>query len=499
MNKTKKLTILHANDFHGQISFKIEKDYTLVGGISLLSNYIKKVRREEPAVFCAICGDILQDNIQNACSKGVNTVKLLNLLMSDALSLGNHEMEYGLAHLLIFKECIRMPILCANLFVQPLDKPLFEPSRVFEVNGVKILAIGVIPEHFLNAIRADEFCNTMLTYKNSYDAIRAEIQKHENEDIDLTVVMSHYGIEGDRLMAENMPTDLGIDVILGGHSHIQMPKEEVINGTLIVQSNYGMTHIGRLDLELDAQKGGVVNYKWELVELNDSICEFDNEADSYVDNVLYDRNSLREDCCICKFAKRYEHKNRVSETDLGDLIADAFLDIYKPDFVILQSGSIRLKACGPNVTLETLKQLYPYDDNFVNVSLTGREIRQAFTYLFSLKPDGSIMNGTFQYSKGFALTVDVEGYQEHGCRVEYIGLNGEEIEDARTYTVGMTKNCLHKFKRYFGFAVEEGKSSLVAVSTFSDLARWLISQNDQITVGGKGRFQMLNAEHLTDD
>ena len=51
MERNKRLTVLHANDFHGQISFKINKDYTLVGGISLLSGYIKKVRREEDAVF----------------------------------------------------------------------------------------------------------------------------------------------------------------------------------------------------------------------------------------------------------------------------------------------------------------------------------------------------------------------------------------------------------------------------------------------------------------
>lgn len=496
MNETKKLTILHANDFHGQISFKIEKDYTLVGGISLLSGYIKKVRSEEQSVFCAICGDILQDNIQNACSKGINTVKLLNLIMSDALSLGNHEMEYGLAHLLIFKECIRTPILCANLLVQPLDKPLFEPSRVFEVNGVKVLAIGVIPEHFMNGIMADEFCNTMLSYKDSYEAIRAEIRKHRDEHIDLTVVMSHYGIDGDRLLAKNMPEDIKIDLILGGHSHIKMQREESVNGTLIVQSNYGMTHIGRLDLELDANKGGIVGYQWELVEINDSLCDFDNEADSYVDHVLYDRNALKEDCFICELAERYEHKSRLHETDLGDLIADAFLEIYKSDFVIVQSGSIRLKSCGPGVTLENLKRLYPYDDNFVNVTLTGREIRRAFEYLFSLKADGSVMNGTFQYSKGFKLVADVEGYKERGCRLEYIGLNGEALDDDRSYTVGMTKNCLNKFKRYFGFAVPEEKTSLIAISTFSDLARWMINQNEKITVQGKGRFEILNDENL---
>ena len=496
MEVTKKLTILHANDFHGQISFKIAKDYTLEGGISLLSGYIKKVRREENAVFCAICGDILQDNIQNACSKGINTVKLLNLIMSDALSLGNHEMEYGLAHLLIFKECIKTPILCANLLVRPLDKPLFEPSRVFDVNGVRILAIGVVPEHFVNGIMADEFCSTMLSYKDTYEAIRSEIRKHRTDRVDLTVVMSHYGIEGDRLLAQNMPKDVKVDVILGGHSHIKMEREEIVGGTLIVQSNYGMTHIGRLDLEIDARKGGIIRHNWELAEINDSLCDFDIEADSYVDHVLYDKNTLKDDCRICELAERYEHGSRLKETDLGDLIADAFLDIYKPDFVIVQSGSIRLKSCGPDVKLETLKKLYPYDDNFVTVALTGKEIRQAFLYLFSLKPDGSVMNGTFQYSRGFKLIADMENYKERGCRMEYIGLNGEALDDDRIYTVGLTKNCLRKFKRYFGFAVPEERVSLTAISTFSDLARWMIAQNETITVRDRGRFEILHEEYL---
>lgn len=496
MPKRKKLTILHANDFHGQISFKITEDYTLLGGISLLSSYIKKVRNEQESVFCAICGDILQDNIQNACSKGINTVKLLNLLMSDAISLGNHEMEYGLAHLLIFKECIKTPILCANLLVRPMDKPIFEPSRVFDINGVKILAIGVIPEHFMNGIMADEFCNAMICYKDTYDAIRSEIRKYESEHIDLTVVMSHYGIEGDRLLAQNLPEDIKIDLILGGHSHIKMEKEEKYNDIIVVQSNYGMTHIGQLDLDIDIENGGIAKYQWRLVEINDSLCEFDNEADSYVDHVLYDRNILKNDCIIGEFDRKYEHNSRLKETDIGDIIADAFLDIYKPDLVIVQSGSLRLKSCGPVIKLETLKKLYPYDDNFVNISLSGKELRTAFEYLFSLKPDGSVMNGTFQYSKGFKLIVDVERYKEKGCRMNYIGLNGEPLDDERIYTIGITKNCLNKFKRYFGLVVPDDRVMLKSVSTFSDLVRWMITQENKIVVNAKGRFQMLHTEYL---
>lgn len=80
--------------------------------------------------------------------------------------------------------------------------------------------------------------------------------------------------------------------------------------------------------------------------------------------------------------------------------------------------------------------------------------------------------------------------------MEYIGLNGEELDDDRIYTVGMTKNCLNKFKRYFGFKIPEEKTSLIAVSTFSDLARWMITQNERIAVRGKGRFVMHHTEYL---
>jgi 5'-nucleotidase len=216
-----------------------------------------------------------------------------------------------------------------------------------------------------------------------------------------------------------------------------------------------------------------------------------------VDNVLYDRESLKDDdCFICEFAERYEHKSRLEETDLGDLVADAFLELYGSDFDIVQSGSIRLKACGPSVKLETLKALYPYDDSFVNVTMTGKEIRQAFTYLFSLKPDGSVMNGTFQYSRGFRVVADLEKYKERGARLDYIGLNGEPIDDDKTYTVGMTKNCVTKFKRYFGVVIPEDRITLTAISTFSDLARWMISQKEKIEVKGRGRFGMLHTEYL---
>ena len=376
MKKT--LTILHANDLHGQLNFTVGKDLRVQGGISLLSGYVKKARAEGP-VFFGVCGDVLQEDVWGSDYKGTNTVELINYIKPDAISLGNHEMDYGLEHLLIFNSCIRSTVLCANIMVAPLAQELFKPSKVYEVNGVRILFIGVIPQAFLNKILSDD---------------------------DLVVLMSHYGIEGDRELAQNMPEDLHIDLILGGHTHIDMDAAEVVNGVPIAQSSYGTTHIGRFDLVMDTEKKGIVEWRWERVALTEELCDYDYGVDELADRIVFDKKKIVSNDKVCQLASCFEHKSRLYESEIGALVADAFLDIYPVDLVILQSGSIRRKEIGPEVTEKDFKEMYPFDDRFVSVTLSGREIRDCFDYLFSLKPDGSVMNGTFQYSRGFQLVVD---------------------------------------------------------------------------------------------
>ena len=190
----REITILHTNDIHGQLNFTVSEELTVQGGISLLSGYVKQTRQER-TVFFGICGDILQEDIWGSDYKGTNTVELINYLAPDAVSLGNHELDYGLAHLLIFKNCLRPTVLCANMIVSSLEQNLFVPSKVVEKGGVRMLLIGLIPKAFFNGIMSDEFCRNMLEYKDSYEAIREEIRAHAGEHIDLVVLMSHYGIE----------------------------------------------------------------------------------------------------------------------------------------------------------------------------------------------------------------------------------------------------------------------------------------------------------------
>ena len=487
----RKLTILHANDLHGKLAFSLKKDFSLYGGISLTSGYIKKVREEEENVFFGICGDVLQEDILGSDYKGTNTVNLINYLHPDAISLGNHELDYGLAHLLIFNNCIKAPILCANIVVSTLGQMLFRPSMIFDINGIKMLVIGLIPEAFLKKIMSDEFCNTMLEYKDSYTAIREEIAAHKNEHIDLVVLMSHYGIEGDRNLAEGMPEDLHVDLILGGHSHIDMDEAEVINNIIMAQSSYGTTHIGRFDLEI-AEEGGLKNWKWERIALTEDNSCFDNGVDELADRIVFNKKKRAGNDVLCNFERSLTHKSRLEETELGNLLSDIFLETYAPDLVILQSGSIRAKESGTKLDEKVFSTLYPFDDRFVIAEISGRELKAGFEYLFSLKPDGSVMNGTFQYSRGFRLVVDATDCWKKGCTIEELSLNGKEFEDEKIYRVGLTKNCAMSFLRYFGFVLEPEKMSLVSISTRSDIARWFLACTDVVKAPELGRFEMKN-------
>ncbi len=483
----KEFTILHANDIHGQLNFTVDEEFRVKGGISLLSGYVKQVRSERPTFF-GICGDILQEDIHGSDYKGTNTVEILNYVHPDALSLGNHELDYGLSHLLIFRDCIGTTTLCANIKVSCLDQMLFRPAEIYDVGGVKMLVIGVIPKAFFNKIMSDEFCRNTLEYCDTYESIRAIQNAYPQGSYDMTVLMSHYGIEGDRTLAEQMPSDIRVDLILGGHTHIDMDEVEVIGGIPIAQSSYGTTHIGRFDITYDTDIRRMSAYKWERVALNEDVCRFDEGIDDLADKIVFNKKPQRDNEVICRFADNYEHGSRLYETQLGDIIADSFAELYPIDFAIIQSGSIRRTECGPVVTEKDFKELYPFDDRFVVVNMSGKEIKSAFDYLFSLKPDGSVMNGTFQYSRGFKVVVDAEDCWNRGCTVEELSFEGRPFEDDKTYRVGMTKNCAESTFRYFGFVIEPQRLKTVSLSTCGDLAYHFLQSDEIITAPPKERF-----------
>ncbi|MCX6706223.1 MAG: metallophosphoesterase, partial [Candidatus Woesebacteria bacterium] len=76
----------------------------LIGGLALLSGYINKVRKEEENVLYIIAGDMLQGSLIDAEYKGISTIEIMNYLAPDVVAIGNHEVDYGLSHLLFLEK-----------------------------------------------------------------------------------------------------------------------------------------------------------------------------------------------------------------------------------------------------------------------------------------------------------------------------------------------------------------------------------------------------------
>lgn len=161
MKNLKKLTILHSNDMHGD--FLAEQiDEWLVGGVSLLSGYVNKVRREEKNVIYAVAGDMFRGSVIDSEYKGTSTIGIMNLVGPDVATIGNHEIDYGLAHLLFLEKCADFPIINANLHIKSNGRRMFRPFWIAHIDDMKILFIGIITEEVLAATKTDELIGSFV-------------------------------------------------------------------------------------------------------------------------------------------------------------------------------------------------------------------------------------------------------------------------------------------------------------------------------------------------
>ena len=197
MANLKKLTLLHSNDMHGD--FLAENvDANLIGGVSMLSGYINKVRQEEKNVIYAIAGDMFRGSIIDSEYQGISTIEIMNLLGPDIVTLGNHEVDYGVAHLLFLEKCAEFPIINANLHIKTNNARLFEPCHIIQIDGMKILFIGILTESVLSQCKTDGIIGTFVNVEDAAMEVGRICNTYNAMDIDFTVLLTHIGFEEDK-------------------------------------------------------------------------------------------------------------------------------------------------------------------------------------------------------------------------------------------------------------------------------------------------------------
>ncbi|HOQ98943.1 MAG TPA: metallophosphatase, partial [Anaerolineae bacterium] len=323
---TKKFTILHSNDMHGDFLAEMQgAEGRLVGGLGLLSGYINQVRREQENVIYCISGDMVQGSIIDAEYKGVSTIEIMNYLAPDVVTLGNHEFDYGLPHLLFLEKMANFPIVNANLYIRKYNKRLMRPYMILPKAGLDILFIGVITDKVIDALQRDATVGGFISLEDAAAEVGKITNAYKNDDIDLTILLTHIGFDSDVELAGMLRPEWGVDMIIGGHSHTILEQPARVNGILIAQAGVGTDQIGRFDIVVDDDTNAIVDYRWQLVPITEGLAEPDKDLQAYIDSfkAVVDR---KYNTIVCKFATQLTHPKREAESALGNLFADALAE-----------------------------------------------------------------------------------------------------------------------------------------------------------------------------
>ena len=433
MKNLKKLTLLHSNDLHGD--FTAEKvDEKLVGGVSLLSGYVNKVRSEEKNVIYTVSGDMFRGSVIDSEFQGVSTIQIMNLLAPDVVTLGNHEVDYGLAHLLFLEKCATFPIINANMHLKYSGKRLFNSHFIKEIDGMRVMFIGILTEEVLNATKTQGLVGTLVNIEDAVNEIGKICDAYRDVDIDFTVLLTHIGFENDKKLAAGLDPDWGVDLIIGGHSHTYLPEPYEVAGIPIVQAAVGTDQIGRFDIFVDTDNNCIDAYTWQCIPITEENCPRDEAMEELITKYVdYTKDKYAR--VLTRFLRPYTHPDRWMETELGDVLADCFREQLGVDLMMLGSSSIQLPELGPIVTLGDFKTVFPFGGPLYRVMLTGRQLRHAVRFMLrdeAFVNDDSAASKTtwFQFSRGFYCEYDRPTHT-----IVSLKMNGKEVSDDDLFSV----------------------------------------------------------------
>ena len=358
----------------------------------------------------------------------------------------------------------------ANLYIREFNKRLMKSHLILEKAGLNILFTGIITDKVIDAIKMDELVGSFITLEDASREVGRICNAYKNDDIDLTILLTHIGLESDKELAAMLKPEWGVDMIVGGHSHSVLTEPVKVNNVLIAQAGTGTNQIGRFDITVDDDTNSIVDYTWKLVPIEEGIAPPDEKLLAFIDAF---RNTVdkKYSTVLCKFTEQLTHPRREIETSLGNLFADAFASCALSDVMLVGSGSIRVKELGAVVSLKDFLSCFPYDDTLHRFSLSGTQMLRLFAHIMRIENrDGE--GECYQVNSGVKAV-----YDEQQKKLVSLFVKGREVSTTEFYTVCTQGYHAANSKAYLDLTAEElnetGKAKVISTSAQEVMEEYL--------------------------
>ena len=257
----KHLEVLHTNDTHSCIMpLNPNLADTAVagrGGFLRRVAMIKEERAKNPDLLLIDSGDFSQGSPFYTMFKGDVEIGLMNLMGYDAVTIGNHEFDFGLENMARIFKMAKFPVVCANYdFTGTCVEGLVKPYVIIKRNGLKIGLFGLSPQ--LEGLVDLSKCKGV-TYLDPIEVgnrVAAEL-KHDKK-CDVVICVSHLGwLRPDEMGDQKLlASSKDIDLVLGGHSHSYFKALRYVNNAdgkavPVDQNGKNAMYVGKLTLSFD--------------------------------------------------------------------------------------------------------------------------------------------------------------------------------------------------------------------------------------------------------
>lgn len=496
--------ILHTNDVHCGVdeTFDKEGDATSIGyaGVSTIK---KETEMTYGAGNVALvdAGDAVQGKPIGTLSKGSYLVDIMNQMGYDAAAPGNHEFDYGMDRLRFLVNRSNAAYASCNFDNLATGKTEFAPYVMETYGPTKVAYVGITTPETLTASNPAHFKDTAgnLVYgfcqdetgQALYDRVQQTVDDARAAGADYVVALAHLGETGVaapwRSSAVIARTS-GIDAVIDGHSHERYEKR--------IANKYG-------EEVVLAQTGTQLQTCGKIVidPVNDTISaelvkppvKQDEDTAAFIQNIE-DELGKTLDAVVARSEvklRAYEDDGftwavRTRETNLGDLVADAFRAELGADIGLANGGGIRSDVAPGEVTYGDAIAVLPFANALCMVEASGQAIVDALEMGVRNLPEPS---GSFLQTSGLSFEVrtdipspvklDAQGAFAGAAgarRVQNVQVNGQPIDLNATYTVASITYLLRDGGD--GFSMFEDANVLVAEQGLDYEALISFVQND---------------------
>lgn len=471
-----KVVILHTNDTHGA---DLDEEGTSFGmaGVAQLKKDFEAAGAD---VLLVSAGDSIMGKPLVSADQGKSAIEFMNAAGYDAMTVGNHELDFGIDNLKALAKDADFPILCADMTTEADGKTVFDSNKIFEIGGVKVGVFGLATPETLT--KADASKMPGITFPQTdklYAVAQAQVDELNKAGADLIVCLGHLGIDDESI--GNRSIDVcehvdGIDLFIDGHSHsttadiiAKVGDTNVVNGAKIVSTGTALANVG------------VVIYDQETGTLTDELVPAASytKTDADVAKLVDDRNTAVDKVYGEKIATTEVDLNgsrsggaatdpvtkaemtfpegegvRTTETNLGDFAADAILWQARQtlgeenvDAALTNGGGIREALAKGDISKKSLLAVFPFGNTVATIDVTGAQLLEALEAATCTTPEAI---GAFPQVSGIEFTLNtgvpyVNGTQyanstyyapaNPGSRVTISTVNGEAFDPASTYTI----------------------------------------------------------------